>query len=177
MSRAVWFEWSEPGVMVPLPREMRQCDRLFCVGERYRLIEEEERSLVSHRQFFAVIHSAWQNLPELTAQEFESEDELRYFVTIKAGFSEKSQAVFDTPQEAQDARDRTIGLIRKVGYAIVVVEGCVLTVHTPVSLKMRGEGAIGHKQFQKLKERAFEILAQMTSTTVDDLVKNSAEAA
>jgi hypothetical protein len=50
--------------MVPQPRYDNVAKRQFADGETYTLQPVEERSMASHRQYFAAINDAWHNLPE-----------------------------------------------------------------------------------------------------------------
>jgi hypothetical protein len=50
--------------MVPSPRYASMAAKQFAEGEEYTLDQVEERSMASHRQFFAALKSGYDNLPE-----------------------------------------------------------------------------------------------------------------
>lgn len=50
--------------MVPLMRYDNLCGRQYAEGEEYILAPLEERSLASHKQYFAALNSGFKNLPE-----------------------------------------------------------------------------------------------------------------
>lgn len=50
--------------MVPLPQYGNLCGRQFAEGEEYTLTPLEERSMASHRQYFAALNSGFKNIPE-----------------------------------------------------------------------------------------------------------------
>ena len=51
-------------VMVPRPRYAAQAAHQFLLGEEYVLDEVDERSMASHKQYFAALKSGYDNLPE-----------------------------------------------------------------------------------------------------------------
>lgn len=51
-------------VMVPAPRYAALAARQYAEGEEYTLDQVEERSMASHRQYFAALKSGYDNLPE-----------------------------------------------------------------------------------------------------------------
>ena len=71
----VMFTWDgERRVMVPQERFHNVCGRQFEPGEEYALEVVEERSLASHKQYFAAVHDGYQNLNEEAAKHFPTQE-------------------------------------------------------------------------------------------------------
>lgn len=129
MSAPALFHWSGEA-MVPLPRFLAQCDREFIVGQTYTMTELEERSGASHRWFFVAVKEAWGSLPEHLTAQFPTAESLRKFALIKAGFANSQQYVSASRGEALRL-SAALGPIDP--YAVVTVEGCVVTRYTAKS--------------------------------------------
>jgi hypothetical protein len=64
MSDAILMTW-DGETMTPLNRTWAgRADKQFVVGETYFVEAMHERSMASHRQYFASLNEAWRNLPE-----------------------------------------------------------------------------------------------------------------
>lgn len=50
--------------MVPAPRYANAAAKQFAEGEEYTLDQIEERSMASHKQYFAALNSGYKNLPD-----------------------------------------------------------------------------------------------------------------
>lgn len=154
MTTPIIFTWDGES-MVPLKRFERLADKEFVVGEAYPLVVQEARSQASHNQYFAALHDLWLNLPEEIAEEFPTEDHLRKFALIKAGFCDKREAVFTTQADAE----RAAALVKPADdYAILEVCGQVLRVYTAKSQSMR---AMGKADFQASKTAVLETVEAM----------------
>jgi DNA recombination-dependent growth factor C len=57
------FIWNGEA-MVPPRAFARRADQIFVVGQSYTLVEVQDRSSASHRQYFALVREAFVNLPE-----------------------------------------------------------------------------------------------------------------
>src|SRR5258708_29139141 len=109
------FVWRD-GAMEPLDRFSRLAESSFTAGHAYRMIVQEERSHASHRQYFAAVHEAWLNLPEHLQLAFPTEDPLRKYALIKAGFCDVRHV----------AGNRHVAVN---GYAIICEEEGVTTIY------------------------------------------------
>ncbi len=148
----------------------KRANERYVVGERYTLEPREERSAESHRHYFATIHTAWQNLPEAAATRFPTEDHLRKWALIKAGYRDERSIACSSKAEA----NRLAAFIRPMDdFALVIVGGAVVTVYTAKSQSMR---AMGKAEFQKSKDAVLDALAALIGTSADEL-KQAGEAA
>lgn len=164
----LWFLWDND---VMTPQRLRLADKYYVVGQHYRLVPEEERSMRSHRYYFASINEAWKNLPEDLAERFPTADHLRKFALIKAGYRDERSIVAASKAEAQ----RIAAFIRPMDdFAVVVVSEAVVTVLTAKSQSMR---AMGKKTFGESKEAVLDIVAAMIGTSRAALEQNAEQAA
>jgi hypothetical protein len=77
MNKPVTYRW-DGEVMRPLGNYFDQYMREnFTQGECYDLVLVEQRSANSHKHFFAVLRSAWDNLPEGEENRFPTPEHLR----------------------------------------------------------------------------------------------------
>ena len=162
MNAPISFHWDGES-MVPLKRFQRLCDKQFVVGEVYPLAVNEERSRATHNHYFASLHDAWLNLPEAVASDFPTEDHLRKYALIKAGFCDKREAVFSSVDDALHAA----AIVKPADeYAIVEVSGQILRVYTAKSQSMR---AMGKADFQASKEAVLEVVSGMVGVSPEEL--------
>ncbi|HYA07739.1 MAG TPA: hypothetical protein VEF90_17765 [Xanthobacteraceae bacterium] len=162
------FQWSGE---VMVPAYPRLADRHFVVGENYRLAPPQERSKKSHDHFFAALDKAWENLPEGLALEFPSAEDLRARALIACGYANSRQFVASSKAEAV----RLAAFIRHGReYSVVAVNGCAVTEFTAQSQSLK---AMGPKEFQKSKQAVLEYVAAMVGVSVEELARNSKEAA
>ena len=152
MTAPLLYRWTGEA-MEPLPRFRARCDEAFTVGETYRLTAEEERSLRSHRHYFALVHDYWLNIPEKMGDRWPSEEHFRKWCLIQAGYADERSIVCANKTEAQ----RVAAFMRPMdSYAIVTVHEAVVRVFTAQSQSMK---AMGAKVFQQSKDKVLEIMA------------------
>lgn len=164
------FQWTGDS-MVPVGRFARECDQHFTVGERYTLVTQEDRSAASHRHYFALVTEAWRNLPEEIAERFPTSEHLRRYALIRAGFADQRQIVASSRAEAL----RLAAFVRPMDeYAVVAVDGTVVTVWTAHSQNMR---SMGKERFKASKDGVLHVLGQMIGVTPEALSRNVQEAA
>jgi hypothetical protein len=156
------YRWSGEA-MVPLGRFAKEARSLFDAGETYRLETVEERSRQSHDHYFACIRDAWLTLPEAQYKRFPTEEHLRKYALIKCGFADQRTVVCASKAEAQ----RWAAFIKPMdSFAIVMATGCVVTVWTAQSQKLR---AMGKKKFQESKRAVLDYLADFLGAKAKDL--------
>lgn len=156
MSNApLMYEW-DGEVMRPAGRYWaRQADEQFVVGERYRLLEENERSSASHAHEFAFLTEAWNSLPDELLPQYPNKEVLRKHGLIAKGFCTTVQHVCKSEAEAQ----RLAAILKPYdAYAVVVARGTVVTVYTAVSQSRR---AMGAAQFQQSKQALMEFVGDL----------------
>lgn len=166
----VTYRWSGES-MEPLDRFRRLCDRQFVVGETYRLDVSEERSSASHRHYFAAVHDAWLNLPELYTEQFPTDEHLRKWCLIRTGYADSRSIVCASKAEAQ----RVAAFIKPIdAYAVVAVSEATVTVYTAKSQSVR---AMGKDVFQKSKTAVLDYVASLVGVSAGDLQANAGQAA
>ena len=153
------------------PERPRLADKYYVVGARYRLVPEEERSMRSHRFYFASINEAFANLPEDLAERFPTSEHLRKFALIKSGFRDERSFVAASKAEAVSLST----FIKPIDdYAWVVVSEATVTVYTAKSQSVR---AMGKRVFQDSKDKVLDVVSAMIGTSAETLRQNAEQAA
>jgi hypothetical protein len=148
------YVWDGAGFR-PLPAFAKAAAASFAVGEVVALAPAELRSSPSHRHFFACVREAWVNLPEEHASRFASDEHLRKYCLIKAGFRDERSIVCASRAEAR----RIAAFIRPIDdYAVVTVDGPVILQFTAMS---QSAAAMSKAEFQASKDAVLGILAEM----------------
>jgi hypothetical protein len=150
----IYFTWTGES-MEPLARFSRLAENSFTSGHAYRMIIEEERSAASHRQYMAAVHEGWMQLPEPWDIAFPTEDHLRKYLLIKAGFCTITKVL---------GKKR----IPIDGYAIACEEDGVLTIY---QAKSQSYKAMGKEEFAKSKTAVLDLLADMIGITTAQLLE------
>lgn len=121
------------------------------------------RSKQSHDHFFAAVAEAFKNLPEDMVVDFASEEHLRKWALIRAGFRDERTIVASSRAEAS----RIAAFVRPMdAFAVVVVREAAVTVYTAKSQSLR---AMGKAEFQRSKDEVLRILADLIGTDVAEL--------
>ncbi len=171
--RPVVFIWTAEGTMVPLPRFKRLCDQQFAVHEEYPLIVSEERSMSSHRGYFAEVAEAWKNLAEEHTLDghgnvrFPTPEHFRAWALVETGYCTETNYVMDSPKEA---RQLGITLRRLSPLAIIRISGNVVKHFEPES---QAVAAMKKERFEAAKKAVTELVASMANTTPKELKKNA----
>lgn len=160
------FLW-DGEAMKPIARHQWLCDRRFVVGEFYSLVEQEERSAISHNHQFAWLHEAWLNLPEEIATQFPTETHLRKRALIDAGFYD--ELAVDAGSNA--AALRVMQAFKQIDdFALVFVRGPVVIRRTAKSQSVR---AMGKDDFQRSKQAVLEIVSGLIGVKPEELTKQN----
>ena len=166
--RPTRFRWTGEVMEPTAPSVARN---QFNAGEVYQLEVREERSINSHRAYFAAINEGWANLPEHEAQRFPTADHLRKWLLIKAGYFTERQIVVATAAEAV----RVASFIKPMDdYAVVVPKDATVSVFAAKSQSMKAQG---RKDFQESKTRVLDLLADMIGVDRRTLDANAGRAA
>lgn len=156
------FRW-DGDAMVPL--HPRAADRVYVVGEEYRLAIEEERSAKAHAHYFAALNEAWQNLPEDKAERWPTVEHFRKWLLVKCGYRDERTYVAETKAAAQ----RIANFVKPLDeFAVVLLDGNCVAVFTAQSQSKR---AMGKERFQKSKQDVLDLAADMISVSPDALSK------
>ena len=148
------FVW-DGEAMRPLPAFAAAAAARFGLGEVVALAASELRSSPSHRHYFACVREVWVNLPEGRADRFASEEHLRKYALIKAGYRDERSIVCASRAEAR----RIAAFIRPIDdYAIITVSDTVVTQFTARS---QSAAVMGKTEFQASKDAVLGLLAEM----------------
>lgn len=131
---------------------LRRANDRFGQGEIVMVSAEEERSMRSHRHYFAQLHDFWVNLPERFAAEpwAQSSEHLRKFLLIRSGYSTTTTYACESKAEA----GRLAAAIRPLDeYGIVVARGVTVLRFTAKSQSVK---AMGAKDFAASKSAVLE---------------------
>lgn len=145
------------------PYWVRRADKQFARGEVLRLIDEPERSNRSHNHFFASVQNAFDSLPPLWAERFNSPDALRKYCLIKAGFCFSDSITCPSHADAL----RVAAFVRGADeFALVDVKKSVVTRYTAKSQSYK---AMGRDEFKASKEGVLRVLAETLEVTTSEL--------
>lgn len=170
MTAPITYTWNGEA-MEPLRRFHNVVNRDFVVGETYTLVEESERSEVSHRHFFASIRETWLNLPDHLATEFATPEHLRKRALIETGHYDERRLVASSPEEA-----RKIAAFMGGGddFAVVSVAGNVVIERKAKSQSRRN---MRKAEFQKSKDDVLGYCDQLLGVERGTVAKESGRAA
>lgn len=167
------FQWdAEASVMRPLKRFHNYCNATFVDEEFYRMTVVEERSMRSHRHYFATMHDAWLNLPDDEAINFANDEDFRKHCLIMCGYRHERKFVASSPLEAR----KIAAFLRQPRgeYAVISVSGNVVLEWTAMSQSLK---AMPGKTFQESKTACLEFAADLLGVPVDELSSNARQAA
>lgn len=167
------FVWdNDAQVLRPYsPYWARRAAAVFGPGEVLRIVNQQERSINSHRFYFAAVREAWKNLPPLMADRFPSEKHLRKYALIKAGYHLSRSLPCGSPSAAR----KTMAFVRPLDeFAIVTVEGSTVWVFTAQS---QSYGAMDKKTFRESAEKVLDVIAAEIGVAKQELTENAERAA
>ncbi len=144
---------------------LRRCEDQFTIGDRYRMVTEEDRSPESHRHYFACLNEAFYNLPDDLAARFPSMESLRRWCLIKCGFADVRSTVYETANDAKRAAT-LLGLYNE--HAVIIAKGCVVSVYVAKSQSTR---AMDKATFQASKTAVLDLVASMIGVTSAELAR------
>lgn len=163
---AIQYQWDGDALVPASGFWRREADRHLVVGQRYRMVEENEISGASHRHEFAWLREAWNSLPDAMLDQYPSSEHLRKRGLIAKGHCTMTQHPCVTAAEAE----RTEATIRRHvdKYALVTRRGAVVTVYEAVSQSKR---AMGGPQFQRSKSDLMDFVADLLGVSVETLAQ------
>jgi len=151
----ILMQWNGEAMVPATSRWAAEADQHYVVGQRYRMVEEQERSEVSHRHEFAWLRTAWESLPDNLLDQYPNPEILRKHGLIAKGHCTMTQHVCASVAEAE----RLAAILRPYDtYAIVRQRGPVVTVYKAVSQSYR---AMGAKTFQRSKSDLMEFVGDL----------------
>lgn len=148
-----------------------RADKDFVVGEVYKMAEHHDRSMNSHRHFFAVINDAWSNLSDDKLEQYPNAEVLRKKALIWKGYRDERSIVCTSAADAQ----RVASFIKPMDdFAVVIVREAVVLVWTAKSQSVK---AMGAKDFQQSKSDVLDFVADLIGVSSDELAKQGGMAA
>lgn len=148
MSDLIACVWDGEAFRPETPFMRRRAAERFGAGEIVMLSAEEERSMRSHRHFFATLADLWRTLPERFALEpwAQSSEHFRKYLLIRSGYSETVTYACQSKAEAA----RLAAAIRPLDeFSIVVARDA--TVFRFVA-KSQSVKAMGREDFAASKD-------------------------
>jgi len=129
----------------------------------YPLVPNQERSRKSHNFFFACLHEAWANLPEILQERFPDEDSLRKYALIKTGFYDVQTLVLSSKAEAMRAMEFIKPMDR---FSIVLIEGSTVFRYTAQSQSLK---AMGRERFMESKDKVLDWISDLIGVSRGEL--------
>jgi hypothetical protein len=139
----------------PVRQHRKLVEAEHTTGRLYRLAEAYDRSMASHRGYFAEITDRWASLPEQYDGEWPSPDHLRKWALIKTGFCH----ITTTPCKSRAEAERIAAHIRRRDtYAVVWIRDNV--VHDAVA-KSQSMTGMNRAEFQESKTKVLQYLSEL----------------
>ena len=158
------FRWNGEAM---IPAKPQLADKEYVIGQRYWLEQVSERSWLSHRQQFAWIAEAWNNLPHSMTEIFPSPEHLRKAALIATGWHRET--IIDAGNRA--AATRVAVYARgEDEFARVVVRGSTVVVQKARSQRMHGLDRMDKAEFQKAKDDILGWIAELLDVEPQRLV-------
>ena len=127
------------------------------------------RSLEQLRRYFAVIRAAFAHWPDTNERQFSSEEELRAYVQMKAGYREIAAKIPLAGVNRQRALMLVEASIRAAGsYAVPVLHNDELVIFKPRSISF---AKLGHTDFCRLNDAVATVIEQEIGVPVETLLK------
>ncbi len=137
----------------------------FAPGDRLVLEPYEERSMASHKQYFAAVREAWKNLPEDAADRYDTPEKLRKWALVRAGFCDETYFDFESDQKAH----AVAAMMRKLDeFAVVTVKKGQIRIYRPKSQSIH---AMGKEDFEASKRAVLDILSGVIGVSRAALAK------
>jgi hypothetical protein len=133
------------------------------------------RSVEQLRRYFKVIRLAFQHWPDTSARQFSSEEELRAFVQMKAGYREIAAKIPLVGLHRERAVMLVEASIRAAGsYAMPVLHNDELVIFKPRSISFQ---KLPHAEFCKLNDAVEAVIEQEIGVPVETLLREGDKAA
>jgi hypothetical protein len=169
MTKYVRARWKDGAFRPEGQWEQGRCDRDYAAAGLVTLTIEHERDMVSHRKQFAIVRTAWQNLPEaLRDEDFAvNEETLRKYALIRCGYCDVESAIAYSAKAALELGALMGNLARQAhGYCVVQTQKRAVRVWTPHSQSVRTMGA---ETFEQSRRDVTEFLAGLLGVSRDEL--------
>lgn len=159
------LQYQGEGHFTTPPGFAKRCDKELVIGEALQWEQVNERSMASHRHYFALVREAWNTLPEHLVDEYPNPTVLRKRMLINAGFCSVSKIIAADATEAA----KTCALIQAANaFAVCMVSENVVTAWLATSQRMK---IMGPKIFQESKEAVLHEISKLIGSDATELGK------
>jgi hypothetical protein len=135
-------------------------------GQISRLEQVQERSMNSHRHYFACIANAWANVPERDVGRWPTSDHLRRWALTFTRFRETR-----TYEAASLAEARRYAAHRlQEPDTRVEILGRTVLVHKPMSQSLAN---MSKREFGESKQAVLDVLAELIGVSPDELASST----
>lgn len=139
-------QWDdEREVLVPLRNFVRQLKKMLRHGQKLFIERIELRSMKAHNRFFAELARRWNSMPQHITKHFINQTHLRKHALIRCGWVEEMKPIAcGTPEAA------VMGAVcakTAAAYAMVAINGPVVTIYTARSMATSGDRCMKPKEF------------------------------
>jgi hypothetical protein len=154
------------GRFIAFKRFWPTIDKMYQAGDRVVIEIYDARNVKWEKKFFAVVGTAWANLPPDIQAEFPSANELRYHALIQLGYRHETRGVMASNKEAL----RYISQPRsRDDYVLFSVNGAVVVEWRPMSMRRDSMRA---DVFQRASEEVIAHIAKMLGVTEKELLSS-----
>lgn len=129
------------------------------------------RSSPDHKRFFALIAAAYENWPEAHEFQPDSREQLRAWLTCKAGYRDATPILMSSEMTDECRQAIEIALNAKKGVSFVVPFKGGVAVVTPKSVAF---DKLPQKDFGKLRDDVSDIIESVIGCKVEDLMREVA---
>jgi hypothetical protein len=165
----IWMTYEGDGFKLLPGYSQKLADKHYVIGEKYRMLNEHERSAKSHRHYFACIKDAHSNMPESMLELHPSPEALRKHALIRTGYCDQNTFVCAS---AAEARRMAAWLTPVDEFCIIVSARNVVTRYTAKSQSVK---AMGNVVFQLSKDAVLTWIAEQIGTTKTALEANTGQ--
>lgn len=165
MTRPVLMMWDGEHLTPANAYQQRIADEELVCGQRYLMVEMEDRSRASHNHQFAWLKQAWQSLPEhfSDAPWAQSPEALRKYALIRTRHCDVRTVACGSNAAAL----RVAAITRELDpFSLASVEGSTCSVFTAHSQSHR---AMGKDAFNQSKRDILEFIAGLIGVTPETL--------
>lgn len=164
----IMFQWDGESMRPASDFWANRCDRVYVVGQLYKLVEHHDRSDASHNHYFAAIQNGFDSLPDELKAEYPSTEHLRKKALIRKGYRNERDIVLSSKADAE----RVAAFMRPIDdYAVVVNVNNVVRIWTAKSQK---KSAMDNREFQQSKTDVLDFIANLLGVSTDDLARSEA---
>lgn len=147
----------------PFPRFAKLCDKEFVVGENYKIEVIEERSMKSHRHYFAQLNQLWMSMPEDIAEQFPTVEHMRKRALIDAGFY--NEEIIDCGSN-RVAINVAASIRKHDDFALIIVRDQYVVERRA---KSQSQKAMGKQAFQDSKDKVIGVLSDLVGVQPDNV--------